>query len=797
MPSFSNPVLPLLAAWSCFVSDAAAQCQWTVEPNGHAPGANGTIAASVPWDPDGPGPLPVHVVIAGAFGAIGPTTTWNMAMRHPTTGVWSSLGAGVGAPNYVSSIDAMPNGELVVAASFSSGSLDGIGRWNGTSWTLLPAGNPSYPRAVRAMPNGDVLAGGYGGVTRWDGSTWTRLGPTSGGLDGVVNCIALAANGDVLAGGSLTVAGSPSRGIARWDGTAWSMLGGTSSVTSTVYTILPMPNGDVYLGGWLALASGPASVARWDGLNLLPVGNSPNGTVGALVELPGGNLLAAGQTVAQWDGVTWTDIGGGPLAGGVSTAQVLASGEVLVGGGFGVVAGVPAANLALWNGTTWLAESSGEGPNAEVSALAVDADGALQVGGYFTTIGGIPAPYLARHDGANWTAPPSPGAPTLAMHSLPNGDFVAGGLHVWQRHASGWTSLGMASGQPHSRVQCFANLADGTLIAGGHFGYLGSTWTGSVAQWDGSSWSPVGAGVWDTIYCLAVAADGSLIAGGNIYGSVPGTDGLLRWDGTTWGPVATGLSGQVQAMLVDRAGDLVVAGSFAVANGPFRTNVARLHNGVWTSLALPASMSIVNALLELPDGDLVAGGYSTTGDALLRYDGTAWVPFANAVYYSVKDLVLHGDELVVAGDLRSVGGTRVDRIARFATNCPATVSSLGAGCTGGSAPLTMDRPWLGSLWSTRGDGLPVGSLACAVLGFGTTALPLSTLVPIGRPGCSLLVSPDALVILPVVNGRAERSFFLPDAPSLVGVVLHEQWLVLDGTVDLAATEALTATLGAL
>lgn len=792
-------VLPLLAAGVSFAPSAAAQCQWTVQPGGHAPGANGSIAASVPWDPDGPGPLPVHVVVAGSFSAIGPTTTWSLAMRHPVTGVWSSVGAAAGAPNYVSSIDAMPNGDLVVAGSFSSSTLDGIGRWNGTAWTQLPAGFPMYPRAVRAMPNGDILAGGYGGVTRWNGASWTQLGPTSGGLDGVVDCLALAANGDVLAGGGLLVAGTPCRGPARWDGTAWSMLGGSTAVASTVYTLLPMPNGDVYVGGWLALASGPASVARWDGVNLLPVGNGPNGTVHALVELPGGNLLAAGLTVATWDGTSWTDVGGGPLAGGVTTAQVLASGEVLVGGGFGVVAGVPAANLARWNGTGWLPESSGTGPNTDVSALAVDAGGALLVGGYFTSLGGIPARYLARHDGSTWTAPPSPGFPITTLHALPNGDLVAGSSQIWLRTASGWSSLGAPSGAPRSRVNCFAHLDDGTLIAAGDFGYMGSTWTGNVAQWDGSNWSPVGAGVWDTIQCLAVAADGSLLAGGSIYGSVPGTDGLLRWDGTTWGPVATGLSGQVQAMLVDRSGDLVVAGSFAVANGPQRNgNVARLHGGVWTPFALPSSMAFVYTLLELPDGDLVAGGFSTTGDALQRFDGTAWAPFANAVYYSVTDLVLHGDELVVAGDLRSVGGVRVDRLARFATNCPATVASLGAGCTGGgSVSLSMDRPWIGSRWSTRGDGLPAGSLACAVLGFSTTAVPLQNLVPIGHAGCSLRVMPDAQVFLPVVAGRAERTAVLPDAPALVGVVVHEQWLVLDGTVDLTSTEALTAMLGAL
>src|SRR5690606_4966968 len=113
------------------------------------------------------------------------------------------------------------------------------------------------------------------------------------------------------------------------------------------------------------------------------------------------------------------------------------------------------------------------------------------------------------------------------------------------------------------------------------------------------------------------------------------------------------------------------------------TYVARWHGGVWTSLGLPTSTTHVGALVELPNGDIVVGGFSSTGDALLRYDGTSWQPFVNAVYFSVTALAVHGHELVVAGDVRSIGGQRVDWLAQLATTCPATVAPLGIGCAGG------------------------------------------------------------------------------------------------------------------
>ncbi len=788
--------VPLLATWFHLVAGIVAQCPSVLQPGCHAPGASGTVVDSTAWDPDGSGPLPEHLVVAGSFHGIGSVTTPGLSMRDPWTGAWSPVGAAPGAPSTPMAIVAMPNGDLVVAGK--SGVTDAIARWNGSAWTQLPAGFPMVPTALLALPNGDLVAGGYGGASRWNGSTWTPLGPATGGLGGVIYSLALAANGDVLAGGTLTVGGTPTLGLARWNGTAWSGVGGTTTSLSRVFSILPMPNGDVYAAGWLALGGGPASVAQWDGSNWLPLGNTPPAEVYTLASLPSGHLFAGGYlTAAIWDGLGWTDVGGGLAGGSVLTAQALVSGEVIVGGAFGVVGGAVAANLAHWNGTFWLAVASGLGPNAPVTALAVDATGGLLVSGRFSAIGGVQASLLARHDGAGWAGLPSPGVPMLAVQAQPDGGIVAAGSIVSQWNGTAWSQLGSPNGVPSPRVRCLARLADDTLVVAGRFSSVDAQWTGNVAAWDGATWSPLGGVWWDEVMCMATAPNGTLFAGGNITDYSAGIEGLARWDGTAWRSVGTGFQGQVMAMLVDRDGGLVVAGEFQLPGGTRRSDVARWHGGVWTSLGLPASPRFLRALIELPNGDIVVGGHSTTGDALLRYDGASWQPFTSSVYYSVEALALHGDELVVAGDLRSVGGQRVDWLVRLATACPATVASLGSGCAGGvGGQLTMGRPWLGSDWRSRGDLLP-GNLACAVLGFATTSVPLQGLLPIGRAGCSLLVQPVAQVLLPVNQSSAERSVRLPEAAALLGVVVHEQWLVLNGTVELLATDALTATLGAM
>jgi hypothetical protein len=57
--------------------------------------------------------------------------------------------------------------------------------------------------------------------------------------------------------------------------------------------------------------------------------------------------------------------------------------------------------------------------------------------------------------------------------------------------------------------------------------------------------------------------------------------------------------------------------------------------------------------------------------------------------------------------------------------------------------------------------------------------PLPAPLP-GAPGCSVLVSPDALDPF-VVSGQglAERAFVLPPDVSLNGLFLYHQWAVLD------------------
>ena len=96
--------------------------------------------------------------------------------------------------------------------------------------------------ALAVAANGDILAGGNfttagdvsaSRIARWSGSSWSALGS---GLNGSVNTLAVDSSGNVYAGGSFTQAGGASANyVARWDGAAWGALG--TGMDSTVYAL--------------------------------------------------------------------------------------------------------------------------------------------------------------------------------------------------------------------------------------------------------------------------------------------------------------------------------------------------------------------------------------------------------------------------------------------------------------------------------------------------------------------------------------------------------------------------------
>src|SRR5690242_256291 len=96
--------------------------------------------------------------------------------------------------------------------------------------------------------------------------------------------------------------------------------------------------------------------------------------------------------MARWNGSAWSSFGSGLSDNGNNGSSyslaLLPNGDLVAGGRFDTVGGVPASSIARWNGTAWSALGSGFGGYIPiVYALALLPYGDLVAGGSFSTAG--------------------------------------------------------------------------------------------------------------------------------------------------------------------------------------------------------------------------------------------------------------------------------------------------------------------------------------------------------------------------------------------------------------------------
>ncbi len=574
-----------------------------------------------------------------------------------------------------------------------------IAKWDGTSWSAVGSGmngpvsdlavfadgRPGVAAALFAggdFTTADVVAANH--IARWDGDNWT---PLSSGLNNDVRALAVFEHEDELAlyvGGSFTMAGgSPASRIAKWNGSSWSTVG--AGVGNSVHALATFDGGDgleLYATGNFVTAGGAEAdhFARWNGSSWSPVGQGLSSSAGMLAVFNGGTgeklyvggiFAHAGETpascIAAWDGASWSPMAPG-LNGQVKAMTVFddGAGPVFYAGGVFTNAGaVPASGIAKWDGRQWSALGAGIGVAASSSgviALTAFDDGsgpALYAGGDFVIAGGAPASRVARWDGSGWSPLGTGinGGPIPVVFALcayddgvvpalyAGGQFELAGGQSAKRIAKwdgqSWSSLGTGmSGTVSPYVDCLAVFNDGTgaaLFAGGGFTMAGGVPANNIAKWNGTGFSPLGAGVNGGVWALAVFDDGNgekLYAGGIFTMAAGGiVNRIAKWNGTAWSPVGVGVWGTALetsishlAVFNDDGGPLLVAGGqFTSAGGVSTNGIAKWNGTSWSSLGLGVGglYPKVRVLSVFDDGDgpaLYAGGpFTTAGTQLSPY----------------------------------------------------------------------------------------------------------------------------------------------------------------------------------
>lgn len=483
----------------------------------------------------------------------------------------------------------------------------------------LPIGSlPARGNSLLVRANGRLVAGStFGGVHEFDGVAWQRIGPSSS--QPFVSALAELPNGDLVVGGNITPGpGIPGNGILRWDGTQWSAMGDPTYLASfgNVLAMARLPNGDLVVGGF------------FDHIGGVPCSN-----------------------IARWNGVTWQSLGGG-VPNGVTQMAASAAGELVVNGDFGAQ-----STFGRWNGTSWQPVTTFLQPALAVPIGAHGGNGVL-----FRANGG-----LFVHTPAGWinVVPWAGNVSVQCAALLANGDAIVGGgflsfegqatLRVAHRVAGSWLTAGTGA---VGNVGAVLELADGRLVAGGTFPWIGGVAAPGLARFDGSVWSPLGVAA-DSVSELLERPDGELLLAG-VFPQPIGSARLVAWRGGVATPLPLSANQTPVAMALSRDGTALIAVQEPAA-------VARVLRWDGNSL-LPTPIVVVGVLfdvVEMPNGDLVVSGSfvtSTGGASVLRWDGLQLREIFGAPTgpQQVLAVAANGD-LLVGGDFL----TPAARIVRY------------------------------------------------------------------------------------------------------------------------------------
>jgi hypothetical protein len=480
----------------------------------------------------------------------------------------------------------------------------------------------------------------------------------------------------------------------------------------------------LYAAGDFEIAGGAEAqnIARWDGTSWSALGSglgNPAQRVNALAVFDDGSgsaLYAGGSFagfIAKWDGASWSSVGGGMNAPVNSLAAFDdGSGPALYAGGSFSMAGATAAGrIAKWDGASWSALGSGlGGAFSTVTALA-EFGGDLFAGGSFASAGGMSADNIARWDGASWSALGSGIAGSigsvLALEVFDDGggaslfvggDFeFAGGMaanNVAEWDGASWSALGAGIGGNVEALETFDDGGGASLFVGGSFLTAGGAAANRVAKWDGASWSTLGSGANGVVRALSSfdAGGGSTLHVGGSFSSAGGLalSLIAGWDGASWLPVGHGINKEVRALAQfdDGGGPALYAGGFfTIASDAEVGFIARWDGASWFDLD-GGTNNAVSALAVFDDGGgsaLYAGGFFTSAGgmaagSIARWDGASWSPVGGGLNSSVLSLLVFDDG---GGPALYAGG--------FFTSA------------GGGAANRVAK-WDGASWSALGSG---------------------------------------------------------------------------------------------
>ena len=396
-----------------------------------------------------------------------------LACTSASAAIWSPVGTGTNGPVNDIASDAASNvyagGRFTTAGGTAT---NNIAEWNGSAWMGLSTGTNGTVYSVMVSPGGQRYVGGrftqaslngVSNIAQWNGISFQ---PLTQGVNEAVWSMAASSTAFYAAGDFTAASGTATNNIGRWQATGWSFLGANQALNGRVNALVFAPNGDLYVGGSFDAANGVAGtarIARWNGAQWQSVGGGIDPNIGATAQRSWvedmvfdaqGNLYVGGfftgaagvaaPSVAMWDGARWRAVGT-PAAFNNSIVRALefdSAGTLYAGGSFAQIGTTSAAKIAQWNGAAWT--QVGSGMNGDVYTLHRDARGNLYAGGEFSQADGVTANNIAVIPAV---VPPTPPAPAPCAST-----FYQQGKRTWKNATA---PGGRASVKVTSRIRIY------------------------------------------------------------------------------------------------------------------------------------------------------------------------------------------------------------------------------------------------------------------------------------------------------------------------------------------------------
>ena len=696
----------------------------------------------------------------------------------------------------------IPTGELLgvsctaatacTAVGFTSNSagtsLTLAERWNGSSWSLQSALNPSgatyaFLSGVSCTSATACTAVGYYGNSSgtelplaevWNGTSWSiqSVPSPSGATFGMLLDVACTSSASCVAVGNYGGKNVTEQALAEsWNGTAWSV-----KTTAT-------PSG--------ATVSSLASVSCASAATCMGVGSyfNKSGSEFTLAEAWNGTAWSVSSTPNPSGSVF-------PMLSGVSCT--LSTACTAVGSYFNSSTQVSLAER--WNGTTWSIQSTPNPSGAKLTVLndvsCISATSCTAVGNSFGTVHSTLA---ESWNGTSWSTQSTPN-PANANNSLLQVSCVtaSGGCFAvgFSANAAG-TNTGLALGYygstygwlivstPTPSGAATSVLSAVSCPSASSCSGVGVSTTSSgeetllVESWNGSAWSiqsaPVPTGTvassFSGVSCTAASsceAVGSYVNGSGVTATL-----AEHWNGTAWSvqstPNPTGATSSELASVsctaanaCEAVGDTVTSAEQPLAEAWNGTSWALQTTRVPTGATATALSGV--SCVAATGGCMAVGHYdNSSGTKLTLAEGYygpqyGWLVVTTPNRTGATSNLLAGISCASGTSCVATGSSSTSTTTQtlaegwngssFAlqttVNPGATLSALtGVSCTSATActavgydvntsgiTVTLAEGWSGSTWSVQTTPNP--SIASASLLYGVSCVAATTCTAVGR-----------------------------------------------------------------